>query len=133
MKLIRGLHAIPAEWKECVLTIGNFDGIHRGHQALISRCVLLAKQHNTVSVVMTFEPYPKTYFSNKKNYNGNGADDVRLTGVRDKFLALSELGVDYLLILKFNALLASINPFDFIRTILVDCLKIKAVIVGDDF
>ena len=126
MKLIHGLGKLPNDWQHCVLTVGNFDGVHKGHQALISRCVALAKQHQTRSVVMTFEPYPQVYFSHNDRF-------PRLMNLRDKFLALQALGVDDLLVLPFNATLSQLSAEDFIQKILLDHLKIKAIVIGDDF
>ncbi|MCB1827949.1 MAG: bifunctional riboflavin kinase/FAD synthetase [Coxiellaceae bacterium] len=126
MKLIRGLHNLPADWSGSVVTIGNFDGLHRGHQSLIAECRSLAKRYDVPSVLMTFEPYPQAFFSNDERM-------PRLTSFRDKFLVLETLGIDYLLVLPFNASLASLSADDFMQTILLDRLKAKAVVVGDDF
>lgn len=126
MKLIRGLYNLPADWHGSVVTVGNFDGLHKGHQALIEQCVSLAKQHQVPSVLMTFEPYPQAYFSNDERI-------PRLTSLRDKFLMLQTLGIEYLLVLPFNAVLAKVSSEDFVKTILLERLKVKGIAVGDDF
>ncbi len=126
MKLIRGLHNLPKHWSCAVVTIGNFDGIHKGHQVLINRCIELAKQRQAASVLMTFEPYPHAYLSQNDQFS-------RLMSLRDKYLMLQTLGIDYLLVLPFNKALAQLSAADFVSTILVKSLKINAVVVGDDF
>jgi len=126
MKLIHGLYNLPAHWDCSVVTIGNFDGLHKGHQALIERCVSLAKKHKAPSVLMTFEPYPQAYFSNDERI-------PRLMSLRDKYLSLQAFGIDYLLVLPFNAALAQVSADAFVRDILVERLKIKGLVVGDDF
>lgn len=126
MKLIRSLYNLPVNWKQVVVTIGNFDGLHQGHQALIQHCCALAKKHKVPSVLITFEPYPQMYFSKDKRI-------PQLMSLRDKFLTLENSGVDYLLVLPFDAKLAQMTAEAFIRDILVDRLKIKGIVVGDDF
>ena len=126
MKLIHGLHNLPSTWSGSVVAIGNFDGLHLGHQQLISACVAMASQHRLPAVLMTFEPYPQAFFS-------KGSKMPRLMGLRDKYLALQDSGIDYLCVLPFNRALAEQSPEVFVRRVLVDQLKVKAVVVGDDF
>lgn len=126
MKLVRGLHNLPAEWQHSVVTIGTFDGLHRGHQALITQCVRLAAAQNVAATLVTFEPYPKSYFAKNRGI-------PRLMTLRDKFIVLQSLGIDYLWVLTFNAALATSSAEDFISKILVNTLQAKVVVVGDDF
>src|SRR3990167_6931441 len=101
-KLIRFIEPLPPETKGGVLTIGNFDGVHLGHQKLINKVREEASRRHVPSVVVTFEPHPFEFFSKEK------VTVPRLTRMREKFLALSECGVNFVIILKFNQLLASI-------------------------
>jgi len=129
MKLIRGLNNLPSSWSSCVLTIGNFDGLHLGHQQLISACVANGKRLSFPTVLISFEPYPQAFFSK----DSKDSNMPRLMGLRDKFLSLESTGIDYLCILRFDAALASLSPQDFVQDILVDKLKVKLAVVGDDF
>lgn len=125
MQLIRGLHNLKHH-QPCALTIGNFDGVHRGHQALLKRLVDTARQLQVPACLMSFEPLPQEYFS---------ATDAppRLTRLREKWCALSATGIDQFLCIQFDHRLAALTAEDFIRKILVDNLHIKYLLVGDDF
>ncbi len=110
----------------CLLTIGNFDGVHLGHQAVIHKLAQQAKRLDLPVVVMTFEPQPLEYFLK--------ADaPPRLTRLREKVIQLTALPVDDLLVLKFNQRLANLEAEAFIQHILLDKLNVKHVVVGDDF
>jgi riboflavin kinase / FMN adenylyltransferase len=126
MKLIRGYHNLPPSCLGAVVTIGTFDGIHQGHQALITACLQQAEKHQTTSILMTFEPYPQFFFSEDRRV-------PRLMSLRDKYRVLEKTGIDYLLVLPFNADLAEKSAEDFVVTLLMNALKTKAVVVGDDF
>jgi len=126
MQVIRGLHNLPNDWSACAMTIGNFDGLHLGHQQLLAACVASAKHLNVPAVLVTFEPYPKAFFSKDKKV-------PRLMGLRDKVLALQDKGIDYLCVLPFNAALAELPAEQFVLDILLDRLKMLSVVVGDDF
>jgi len=126
MQLIRGLYNLPSDWPACVITIGNFDGLHLGHQQLISECVATAKKLSVPAVLMTFDPYPQAFFSKDKEM-------PCLMGLRDKVLGLQNCGIDYLCVLRFDAELAALSPEAFVQGILVDQLKVKSLVVGDDF
>ena len=89
MQLIRGLHNIRPKHKHCVATIGNFDGVHIGHQVILRTLTQQAQQHNVPSCVITFEPHPKAYL--------NRSDaPLRLSSLREKYMLLAESGVDQL-------------------------------------
>lgn len=126
MELIRGTHNIRARHHGCVLTIGNFDGVHRGHQALLSHLEQEGKRLGLPSVVMIFEPQPPEFFAPDKA-------PARLTRLRDKVKYLAHYGADYLLCVKFNKQFASLTPEAFISHLLVEQLGVKFLVVGDDF
>lgn len=130
MQVIRGLHNCRKQHQNGVLTIGNFDGLHLGHQKIFEQLHAEAKLLNTHGCLMTFEPLPREYFSRNDSA-------TRLMNRIEKMRTLSsfkpEARPDYLLFLNFNQALASMSAGDFIEKILIDKLKIKAVIIGDDF
>jgi riboflavin kinase/FMN adenylyltransferase len=131
MHVIRGLHNCQNKYQHSVITIGNFDGLHLGHQKMLEQLSVEAKRLNTHRCLMTFEPLPREYFSRAKT------GTARLTSRIEKMRTLNSFEPDiqpeYLLFLNFNQSLASMSANDFIEKILVDKLKIKSVIVGDDF
>jgi riboflavin kinase/FMN adenylyltransferase len=125
MKLIRNNYRCYTA-EGCVATLGNFDGIHLGHQALLERLSEEKKVLNLPAVLITFEPLPKEFFSKKR-------PETRLMGFKEKWSILSHYSIDYVLCLQFNTDLSNLSPEDFIQKILLDRLKIKSIIVGDDF
>jgi riboflavin kinase/FMN adenylyltransferase len=125
VKVIRGIPPV-ANWTPCALTIGNFDGVHRGHQALLKKLVQTANEKNIQSCVMTFEPHPIEYFAPEKA-------PARILNLRDKLEALAEVGIDQVLVIHFNQLFANLSPDDFVKKILVDSLKVQSILIGDDF
>jgi riboflavin kinase/FMN adenylyltransferase len=126
-KLIRGLYNLPDAGEGCVATIGNFDGVHRGHQALIDRVTERAKAMNLSSVVVTFEPQPAEFFAKPE------PAQPRLTRCREKFNALADCGVDKVMILHFDSKMANLSAADFVTRILCEGLNVKYLMVGDDF
>ncbi len=125
MKVIRGIPPV-ANWTPCALTIGNFDGVHRGHQALLKKLVATAKAQNLQSCVMTFEPHPIEYFAPEKAPS-------RILSLRDKLEALAKVGIDQVLVVHFNQYFANLSPEEFVKTILVQGLQVKSILIGDDF
>ena len=128
-RLLRGLHnsGLAEEAAEgCVATIGNFDGVHIGHQAILEQVTREASERRLCSVVIIFEPQPLEYFK---------ADDapVRLMRFREKFQAISELALDYVFCLKFDARLSKLSAQEFVEQILIAHLNVKHLVVGDDF
>ena len=111
--------------RSSVVMIGNFDGVHLGHQSLIRHCKALAGEQRPVAVV-TFEPLPKAWF-------GLVHAPPRLTSVRQKVEFLSGQGVDLVWLMRFNQALAEMSPEDFVRTVLVETLAAEEVVVGEDF
>ncbi len=126
MELIRGIQNIRAQHHGCVLTIGNFDGVHRGHQALLKHLKQEASRRGLPTVVMTFEPQPLEFFFPEKA-------PARLTRLRDKIKYLAECGIDYLLCVKFDKQFAAQTPEEFVSSLLVDKLGVKFLAIGDDF
>lgn len=126
MQLIRGINNIQPEDHGCVLTIGNFDGVHLGHQRVINALIEKAKAHNAVPTVMVFEPQPQELF-------GGDKAPARLTRLRDKYHLLAKLGVKRLMCVNFNQSFASMTAPVFIEELLIKQLGVKHLIIGDDF
>ncbi|MFD1009235.1 MULTISPECIES: bifunctional riboflavin kinase/FAD synthetase [Oceanisphaera] len=126
MELIRGIQNIKPWHRGCVLSIGNFDGVHLGHQSVLHRLTEQARRLNVPACVMIFEPQPRELFT------GNDAPP-RLTRLREKYQQLARLGIDRLLCVRFNADFAAQSPDHFIRDLLVDKLGVRFLVVGDDF
>lgn len=126
MELIRGLQNIRPQHHGCVATIGNFDGVHLGHQAVLGQLAEKAAELCLPTVLMTFEPQPMEYFIPDKV-------PARLTRFREKVLALQRYSVDRVCCLSFNDKLANLSAEDFIKQVLVEKLGVKYLVVGDDF
>ncbi len=109
-----------------IVTIGNFDGIHLGHQYILQKVSTFAKAQKAKSTVICFEPQPKEFFM------GENAP-ARITPFRDKMLNFQKAGIDQVLCLSFNQKLATLTPDAFVQKILVDGLHAKHVVIGDDF
>jgi len=130
MKVFRGFHH-PGIAPACALTIGNFDGVHRGHQAMLALLRGEAAQRGVPSCAMTFEPHPRDYFAGA---TGNAAlAPARIATLRDKLADLQRCGIDQVIVLPFDARLASLSPQAFIDDVLVRGLGARYVLVGDDF
>ena len=130
MKVFRGLNH-PGIAHACALTIGNFDGVHRGHQAMLALLASEARQRGLPSCVMTFEPHPRDYFA--KRTGKPQIAPARIGTLRDKLLDLAACGVDQAVVLPFNAALSGKSPQGFVDDVLVNGLGCKYVLVGDDF
>lgn len=126
MELIRGLHNIRDKHRGCVLTIGKFDGVHLGHQAVLSQVVEKAKEMGLPSTVMVFEPQPEELFTPAQA-------PARLSLLRDKYTQLKALGIDRLLCVKFDRNFAAFSASEFVEGLLVGKLGVKFLVVGDDF
>lgn len=125
-KLIRSLAQVTPADRGGVVTMGNFDGVHLGHQALIERVMMEAKALGVPAILLTFEPHPAEFF-------GRMASTARLTSWREKYHALSKTGIDRVVIIKFNQLVANTSASDFLDKIIYPILQPHALIVGDDF
>jgi len=130
MKVFRGFHH-PGLNQACALTIGNFDGVHRGHQAMLALLKSEAQQRGVPSCAMTFEPHPRDYFA-AATHKPELAP-ARIGTLRDKLTDLAQCGVDQTVVLPFDARLAALSPQAFIDDVLVKGLGTKYVLVGDDF
>lgn len=130
MKVFRGFHH-PGIAPACALTIGNFDGVHRGHQAMLALLRAEAQQRGVPSCVLTFEPHPRDYFA--AVHQKPELAPARVGTLRDKLEDLAQCGVDQIVVLPFDARLAGQAPQDFIQSVLVQGLGAKYVLVGDDF
>lgn len=131
MRVFRGHHPSFAAGPGCALTIGNFDGVHRGHQAMLALLNNEARLRGLRSCVMTFEPHPRDWFAQK--LGKPEAAPLRIATLRDKLQELEHCGVDDVVLMRFDDRLASLSPDDFIRQVLVNQLKARYVLVGDDF
>jgi riboflavin kinase/FMN adenylyltransferase len=130
MKVFRGFNH-PDRASQCALTIGNFDGVHRGHQAMLALLINEAAHRNVPSCVMTFEPHPRDFFA--KLHNKPEMAPARIATLRDKLLELERCGIDQVVVLPFDERLANQSPEDFIQSVLVKGLGVKYLLVGDDF
>jgi len=110
----------------CALTIGNFDGVHRGHRALVDRVIARAREAKLTSCVLTFEPHPREFFAGE-------AAPARITRLRDKLDLLSQAGVERVHVARFDARFAALAPERFVDDVLVGALGMRALIVGRDF
>lgn len=130
MQLIRGQHnleRLKSEFEQgCVLTIGNFDGIHLGHRAILNQVSGLAKNAGLPSVVMVFEPLPIEYFTPQ-------AAPVRLMNLREKLMGFQATEMDYVLVCQFDERFASLDAEAFIQRVLNHQLNVRHLVVGDDF
>jgi len=126
MELIRGLHNLQDRHRGCAATIGNFDGVHLGHQTIFTGLKQRARHLGVPEVAVIFEPQPAEYFAAERA-------PARLTRLREKLLAMHECGVDRVLCLRFGPALARMKPEAFIERVLIDGLGIRHLAVGDDF
>ena len=126
MQLIRGLHNLTPSHTGCAATIGNFDGVHLGHQAVLGQLAERAAELGVPTTVILFEPQPQEFFMPSEA-------PPRLTRLREKLVALRRFSVDRVLCLRFDARLAALSADEFVQRILVDGLGVRYLVVGDDF
>lgn len=126
MELIRGLYNWQPYTQGCVATIGNFDGVHLGHQAIFRKLSQDAADANLPAVAISFQPLPHEFFNPT-------AEQQRLQTFRDRFSSISACGIDRLLLLRFDQQQASQSADDFIHATLLAKLGVKHLLVGDDF
>jgi len=131
MKLIRGLknlidYSAGSLSEGCVATVGNFDGVHRGHRVVIQQVIEKARSLKLPSAIIIFEPQPKEFFLKEKA-------SPRLMRFREKFIALQKLNLDYLVVLRFTPRFQALSADQFIKLVLVDSLHLKHLVIGDDF
>ena len=139
MQVHRGFHsgALPGQTLKagdlpaCALTIGNFDGVHRGHQAMLALLTNEARHRGLPSCVLTFEPHPRDHFARKA-----GKPELapaRIATLRDKLGELERCGVDHVMVARFNDAFAGMSPQAFISDVLCHALNARYLLVGDDF
>ncbi len=126
MQVIRGLHNLRSEHRGCVATIGNFDGVHLGHQAVFRHLRQRAAELGLPTTVITFEPQPMEFFAPQ-------AAPARLTRMREKLHALGEAQIDRVVLLEFGSKLANMPADLFVQQLLVEGLDVRYLFVGDDF
>ena len=126
MQLIRGINNAPSFERGSVATIGAFDGVHLGHQALFHAVVEKSKALQLPSVVICFEPLPREYFSQQNSPS-------RVMNFREKYEAMSALGIDYILRIRFDERLRNMTALGFVEAVFVNCLHTKHITIGDDF
>lgn len=126
MQRWRGLQSVPTGWGHCVVTIGVFDGIHRGHQAIISETVALSRAQGVPSVLITFVPHPSEVVR-------PGSHPPVLTTIVRRAELVESLGIDVFCALPFTLELSTMPPDEFVHSVLVDRLHTSAVIVGENF
>jgi riboflavin kinase/FMN adenylyltransferase len=125
MELIRGLHNLRSRHKGCVATIGAFDGLHLGHQAVLRQLTDKASELGLPSVLVVFEPLPREYFSPKEA-------PARLMSFNEKLRALKALGIDRVLRVRFTESLREMSGLEFVRQVFVEDLAVEHIILGDD-
>ncbi|WP_449370761.1 bifunctional riboflavin kinase/FAD synthetase [Thiomonas sp.] len=130
MHIFRGIHH-KALASRTALTIGNFDGVHRGHLAMLHELVHTAHARGLVPTVLTFEPHPRDFFATLHGQPDSAPS--RISTLRDKLCALREAGVEQVIVLRFDASIAALSPEAFVRQIVLQGLKAQFVLVGDDF
>jgi len=124
--IYRSLAEIPADFGPCAITIGNFDGVHRGHQEILRQVVEIARGEGWRSAAVTFHPHPTKLVAPERAPR-------LLTTPEQRARLIEQRGIDEVLILPFDSGIAHLAPEDFVREILVDKLKTRAVLVGDNF
>ncbi len=130
MRVFRGFHH-PDVAPACALTIGNFDGVHRGHQAMLALLRSEAEHRGLPSSVLTFEPHPRDHFAARSGHPDKAP--ARISTLRDKLAELERCGVDQAIVMPFNERFAQQSAQDFIDDVLVHGLGARYVLVGDDF
>lgn len=122
----RGLDEVPADWGRCVLTIGVFDGVHRGHAQLIARAVTAARKRGVPSVLMTFDPHPMEVVR-------PGSHPAQLTTLQRRAELAQDLGIDVFCVMPFTADFMKLTPERYVHEILVERIHVAEVVVGDNF
>jgi riboflavin kinase/FMN adenylyltransferase len=126
MRIFRNLADVPADFGPCVLTIGNFDGVHFGHRRILRQVVALAREHAWKSAVLTFDPHPTRVVAPDRT-------PLLMTSPGHRAELMEEEGIQEVLILPFTAELAKLSPEDFVRQLMIDRLNARAVLVGENF
>lgn len=130
MQIFRGVHH-PGIASACALTIGSFDGVHRGHQAMLALLINEARHRDLTPCVLSFEPHPRDFFAARAGRPGDAP--ARIATLRDKLAELERCGIEQAVLLRFDERLAALTPQAFIDEVLVKGLGTRYVLVGDDF
>ena len=126
MKVYRGAPR-PSDRVPCALTVGNFDGVHRGHQALLTRvAAAAARARDLTPAVMTFEPHPREFFAPERA-------PARVSNLRDKLAAFERCGIERTFVAHFNRRFSRLTPSAFVEDVLVEGCAMRWLLVGDDF
>lgn len=125
MRIIRDLQACPATYHSCVIALGNFDGVHLGHQAILRTAIQQAATQGVPAAVMTFEPHPREFLTQ--------APAMRILSLRQKIQIFQRIGIDILFLARFNSAFARLNAEEFVITILCHQLKASHVVTGYNF
>ena len=131
MRVLRGVHSTGGRTAACAVTIGNFDGVHRGHQAMLALLINEARHRGLPSCVLTFEPHPRDFFARRAGQPD--AAPARVATLRDKLAELERCGIDRVVVARFDERFASQSPQAFVDDMLVRGLGARYVLVGDDF
>jgi len=126
LRIFRSLAEVPADFGPCATTIGNFDGVHVGHQTLIWNTVEIARQRGWKPAVLTFNPHPAKVVAPDR------APKLIMT-LDQRAAVMGEIGIEEVLMLPFTPEVSRLTPEEFVKTILVDAMKVRAVLVGEDF
>ena len=126
MEIIRGVNGLLPKHRGSVVSVGNFDGIHLGHQAVLAQLARFGVEKGLPTSLVTFEPHPREFFSAQHA-------PPRLTRLREKVVQLARSPLDRVVVLRFDEALSSMAPSDFIEHVLVDGLGSKVVVMGEDF
>jgi len=125
MEVIKGLENLPSLSKNTIITIGNFDGFHLGHQKILKFLIQRAKKYELISLVLTFSPHPEKIL---------GKGSIRMIQTLDQRLkTIKNFGIQQVLITPFNERFSNLSSEEFTRRILVDTLKIKKIVIGQNF
>ncbi len=124
--IVTELAALPSAWRGAAVALGNFDGVHKGHAAVIAQAVAAAKNISAPALVISFEPHPRRFFRPQD-------PPFRLTPLPAKAQALAQLGVDGLVALTFDAALAQMSATQFVEQVLQQALQVRSIAVGYDF
>lgn len=130
MQVFRGVHH-PGIAAACALTIGSFDGVHRGHQAMLALLINEARHRRLTPCVLTFEPHPRDFFAQRAGCPQDAP--ARIATLRDKLAELERCGIEQVVVLRFDEQLAARTPQGFIDEVLVGGLHARYLLVGDDF
>ncbi|HET8710249.1 MAG TPA: bifunctional riboflavin kinase/FAD synthetase [Spongiibacteraceae bacterium] len=125
MELIRGLHNLRPRHRGCVVTVGAFDGVHRGHQAVLRQLIEKGRELNLPTTVILFEPLPREYFAPLQS-------PPRLMSFQEKVVALRDFGIDRVLRVHFDRKLSEMNADEFVRRVFIEGLGVRYSVIGDD-